>query len=94
MNRYNSEGHIVNVTFPTAEVSSFYNNMEKSVRVEVDSSSSENFITVTNFSSSDTIFTFHQGMSVNQPWVVMYSFIIDSSKLYDVICLLWVLISS
>ncbi|XP_026796322.3 teneurin-1 isoform X2 [Pangasianodon hypophthalmus] len=62
---YNSEGHIVNVTFPTAEVSSFHDNMEKSVRVEVDSSNSENFITVTNFSSSDTIFTFRQDHAQN-----------------------------
>ncbi|XP_076878792.1 teneurin-1-like isoform X2 [Brachyhypopomus gauderio] len=62
---YNSEGHIVNVTFPTGEVSSFHGNMEKSVRVEVDGSNSENFVTVTNFSSSDTIFTFRQDHAQN-----------------------------
>uniref|UniRef100_A0A8B9KA72 Teneurin transmembrane protein 1 n=1 Tax=Astyanax mexicanus TaxID=7994 RepID=A0A8B9KA72_ASTMX len=62
---YNSEGHIINVTFPTGEVSSFHGNMEKSVRVEVDSSNSENFVTVTNFSSSDTIFTFRQDHAQN-----------------------------
>lgn len=73
VSRYNTEGHVVNVTFPTAEVSSFHNSLEKSVRVEVDSSNSENFITVTNFSSSDTIFTIRQGMPLNQPWLVMYN---------------------
>uniref|UniRef100_A0A4W4DY40 Teneurin transmembrane protein 1 n=1 Tax=Electrophorus electricus TaxID=8005 RepID=A0A4W4DY40_ELEEL len=62
---YNSEGHIVNVTFPTGEVSSFHGNMEKSVRVEVDGSNSENFVTVTNFSSSDIIFTFRQDHAQN-----------------------------
>ncbi|KAI4886913.1 hypothetical protein NFI96_030427, partial [Prochilodus magdalenae] len=62
---YNSEGHIINVTFPTGEVSSFHGNMEKSVRVEVDSSNSENFVTVTNFSSADTIFTFRQDHAQN-----------------------------
>ncbi|XP_017559200.1 teneurin-1 [Pygocentrus nattereri] len=62
---YNGEGHIINVTFPTGEVSSFHGNMEKSVRVEVDSSNSENFVTVTNFSSSDTIFTFRQDHAQN-----------------------------
>ncbi|XP_030621470.1 teneurin-1-like [Chanos chanos] len=57
---YNSEGHVINITFPTGEVSSFHGNMEKSVRVEVDSSNSENFVTIANFSSTETIFTFRQ----------------------------------
>ncbi|KAG7329082.1 hypothetical protein KOW79_007256 [Hemibagrus wyckioides] len=70
--RYNSEGQVINITFPTAEVISFQNNMEKSVHVEVENS--ENFITITNFSSSDTIFTFHQDHALS-----MYSVNISGS---------------
>uniref|UniRef100_A0AAY4CRM4 Teneurin transmembrane protein 1 n=1 Tax=Denticeps clupeoides TaxID=299321 RepID=A0AAY4CRM4_9TELE len=58
---YNVEGHVINVTFPTGEVSSFLGSMEKSVRVEVENSNLENFVTSTNFSAADTIFTFRQG---------------------------------
>ncbi|XP_076149042.1 teneurin-1-like isoform X1 [Alosa pseudoharengus] len=62
---YNSEGHVINVTFPTGEVTSYHGSMEKSVRVEVDSSNSENFVTATNFSATDTIFTFRQDHAQN-----------------------------
>ncbi|KAL2077775.1 hypothetical protein ACEWY4_027279 [Coilia grayii] len=62
---YNSEGHVINITFPTGEVTSFHGSMEKSVRVEVDSSNSENFVTATNFSATDTIFTFRQDHAQN-----------------------------
>lgn len=60
--RYNTEGHLINVTYPTGEVISFHGNMEKSVKVEVDTSNSENFTTATNFSATKTIYTLRQGM--------------------------------
>ena len=53
----------INVTLPTGEVSSFYGNMEKSVRVEADTSNREKFITATNFSAASTIYTLRQGSS-------------------------------
>uniref|UniRef100_A0AAY4CU76 Teneurin-1 n=1 Tax=Denticeps clupeoides TaxID=299321 RepID=A0AAY4CU76_9TELE len=62
---YNVEGHVINVTFPTGEVSSFLGSMEKSVRVEVENSNLENFVTSTNFSAADTIFTFRQDHAQN-----------------------------
>uniref|UniRef100_A0A8D0CGR6 Teneurin transmembrane protein 1 n=1 Tax=Scleropages formosus TaxID=113540 RepID=A0A8D0CGR6_SCLFO len=62
---YNSEGHLINITFPTGEVSSFSGNMEKSVKVEVDTSQQDNFITATNFSSTSTIYTLRQDHAQN-----------------------------
>ncbi|KAJ8405717.1 hypothetical protein AAFF_G00311540 [Aldrovandia affinis] len=62
---YNTEGHLINVTFPTGEVSSFHGNMEKSVRVEVGTSNRENFITATNFSASSTVYTLRQDHAQN-----------------------------
>ncbi|KAG7484175.1 hypothetical protein MATL_G00046510 [Megalops atlanticus] len=62
---YNTEGHLINVTFPTGEVTSFHGNMEKSVRVEVGTSNRENFITATNFSASSTIYTLRQDHAQN-----------------------------
>ncbi|XP_066570780.1 teneurin-1 [Amia ocellicauda] len=62
---YNGEGHLINVTFPTGEVSSFRSNMEKSVRVEVETSNRENFVTTTNFSATNTIFTLRQDHALN-----------------------------
>ncbi|XP_046872433.1 teneurin-1-like isoform X2 [Hypomesus transpacificus] len=57
---YNSEGHIINITLPTGEVSGFHGNTERPSRVEVEASSRENFVTTTNLSASDTIYTFRQ----------------------------------
>ncbi|KAJ8348239.1 hypothetical protein SKAU_G00268280 [Synaphobranchus kaupii] len=62
---YNAEGHLINVTFPTGEVTSFHGNMEKTVRVEVGTSNRENFITATNFSASNTIYTLRQDHAQN-----------------------------
>nr|XP_006632818.2 PREDICTED: teneurin-1 isoform X1 [Lepisosteus oculatus]XP_015206937.1 PREDICTED: teneurin-1 isoform X1 [Lepisosteus oculatus]XP_015206938.1 PREDICTED: teneurin-1 isoform X1 [Lepisosteus oculatus] len=62
---YNSEGHLINITFPTGEVSSFHSNMEKSVRVEVNTSTKENFVTATNFSATNTIYTLRQDNAQN-----------------------------
>ncbi|RXM93997.1 Teneurin-1 [Acipenser ruthenus] len=59
---YNAEGHLINATFPTGEVSSLQSNTEKSVRVEVDTSNKENFVTATNLSATNTIYTLRQGM--------------------------------
>lgn len=60
--RYNSEGHVTNITLPTGEVSGFHGNLERWSRVEVEASNRENFVTSTNLSASDTIYTFRQGM--------------------------------
>ncbi|KAL4648805.1 teneurin-1-like [Arapaima gigas] len=57
---YNTEGHLTNVTYPTGEVISFHGNMERSVKVEVDTSARENFTTVTNFSATSTIYMLRQ----------------------------------
>uniref|UniRef100_A0A8D3EBD1 Teneurin transmembrane protein 1 n=1 Tax=Scophthalmus maximus TaxID=52904 RepID=A0A8D3EBD1_SCOMX len=57
---YNSEGRVTNITLPTGEVSGFHGNLERWSRVEVEASNHENFITSTNLSASDTIYTFRQ----------------------------------
>ncbi|XP_048839478.1 teneurin-1 isoform X1 [Brienomyrus brachyistius] len=57
---YNPEGHLINITFPTGEVSSLTGNMEKSVKVEVDTSQGENFIITTNYSVTSTVYTLRQ----------------------------------
>lgn len=59
--RYNSEGRVTNVTLPTGEVSGFHGNLERWSRVEVEAANRENFVTSTNLSASDTIYTFKQG---------------------------------
>jgi len=61
MSRYNSDGHLINMTLPTGEVSSFHGNMEKAVRVEATASNRENFIIITNHSADNTIYTLRQG---------------------------------
>uniref|UniRef100_A0A7N6B9M1 Teneurin transmembrane protein 1 n=1 Tax=Anabas testudineus TaxID=64144 RepID=A0A7N6B9M1_ANATE len=60
---YNSEGRVTNITLPTGEVSGFQGNLERWSRVEVEASNRENFVTSTNLSASDTIYTFRQGRS-------------------------------
>ncbi|XP_051791182.1 LOW QUALITY PROTEIN: teneurin-1 [Erpetoichthys calabaricus] len=62
---YNTEGHLINVTYPTGEVTSFQSNMERSVRVEVETSNSESFVTATNFSATNTIYTLRQEHTQN-----------------------------
>ncbi|XP_028838549.1 teneurin-1 isoform X2 [Denticeps clupeoides] len=62
---YNSDGHLINVTLPTGEVSSFHGNMEKSVKVEAEVSNRENFVTATNFSEASTIFMLRQAHAQN-----------------------------
>ncbi|XP_024919138.1 teneurin-1, partial [Cynoglossus semilaevis] len=57
---YNGEGRVTNITLPTGEVSGFHGNLERWSRVEVEASNRENFITSTNLSASDTIYTFRQ----------------------------------
>uniref|UniRef100_A0A3Q2D415 Teneurin-1-like n=1 Tax=Cyprinodon variegatus TaxID=28743 RepID=A0A3Q2D415_CYPVA len=58
---YSSEGRVTNITLPTGEVSGFHGNLERWSRVEVEASNRENFVTSTNLSASDTIYTFKQG---------------------------------
>ncbi|XP_042274855.1 teneurin-1 isoform X1 [Thunnus thynnus] len=57
---YNSEGRVTNITLPTGDVSGFHGNLERWSRVEVEASNRENFVTSTNLSASDTIYTFRQ----------------------------------
>lgn len=59
--RYSNEGRVTNITFPTGEVSGFHSNLERWSRVEVEASTRENFVTSTNLSAGDTIYTFRQG---------------------------------
>ncbi|XP_053555097.1 teneurin-1 isoform X2 [Bombina bombina] len=62
---YDLEGHLTNATFPTGEVSSFYSDMEKSTRVEVDTSSRENVVTTTNISATSTVYALKQENTIN-----------------------------
>lgn len=59
--RYDPEGHLTNATFPTGEVSSFYSDMEKSTRVELDTSNKENVFTTTNISATSIVYALKQG---------------------------------
>lgn len=69
--RYSSEGRVTNITLPTGEVSGFHGNLERWSRVEVEASTRENFVTSTNLSAGDTIYTFRQGMAL---WQVVCHF--------------------
>ncbi|XP_077387511.1 teneurin-1 isoform X1 [Festucalex cinctus] len=55
---YNNEGRVTNITLPTGDVRGFQGNLERWSRVEVEASNRENFVTSTNLSASDTIYTF------------------------------------
>uniref|UniRef100_A0A674NRX2 Teneurin-2 n=1 Tax=Takifugu rubripes TaxID=31033 RepID=A0A674NRX2_TAKRU len=57
---YSNEGRVTNITLPTGEVSGFHSNLERWSRVEVEASTRENFVTSTNLSAGDTIYTFRQ----------------------------------
>lgn len=59
--RYSNEGRVTNITLPTGEVSGFHSNLERWSRVEVEASTREDFVTSTNLSAGDTIYTFRQG---------------------------------
>lgn len=59
--RYSNEGRVTNITLPTGEVSGYHSNLERWSRVEVEASTRENFVTSTNLSAGDTIYTFRQG---------------------------------
>lgn len=58
--RYDIDGHLINVTLPTGEVSGYHNAMERSVRVEC-TSNRGHFMTVTNHSEDSTAYTLRQG---------------------------------
>ncbi|XP_053129531.1 teneurin-1 isoform X11 [Hemicordylus capensis] len=62
---YDSDGHLTNATFPTGEVSSFHSDIEKLIRVELDTSNRENVVTATNFSATSTIYTLKQDNTQN-----------------------------
>ncbi|KAG8448011.1 hypothetical protein GDO86_015204 [Hymenochirus boettgeri] len=62
---YDPDGHLINATFPTGEVSSLHSDMEKSIRVELDSSNRENIVTTTNISATSTVYALRQENTVN-----------------------------
>uniref|UniRef100_A0A8D0C2V1 Teneurin-1 n=1 Tax=Salvator merianae TaxID=96440 RepID=A0A8D0C2V1_SALMN len=62
---YDSDGHLTNATFPTGEVNSFHSDIEKLMRVELDTSNEENMVTATNFSATSTIYTLKQDNTQN-----------------------------
>ncbi|XP_060718384.1 teneurin-1 [Tachysurus vachellii] len=57
---YDIDGHLINVTLPTGEVSGYHGTMEKSVRVEC-TSNRGHFMTITNHSQDSTAYTLRQG---------------------------------
>ncbi|XP_030066133.1 teneurin-1 [Microcaecilia unicolor] len=57
---YDLEGHLINATFPTGEVSSFHSDVAKSTRVELETSNRENVVTTTNISATSVIYTLKQ----------------------------------
>lgn len=76
--RYNGEGRVTNITLPTGEVSGLHGNLERWSRVEVEASNRENYVTSTNLSASDTIYTFKQGEALlfvfNKVWAHRHEF--------------------
>lgn len=60
--RYDSEGHLTNVTYPTGVVTSLHREMEQSINIDVESSNRDDAITViTNLSSAEASYTVVQG---------------------------------
>lgn len=62
--RYDSEGRLTNVTYPTGMVTSLHREIEKSINIDIESSNRDDDITViTNLSSVEASYTVVQGMS-------------------------------
>lgn len=63
--RYDSEGRLTNVTYPTGMVTSLHREIEKSINIDIESSNRDDDVTViTNLSSVEASYTVVQGMSV------------------------------
>lgn len=60
--RYDSEGRLTNVTYPTGMVMSLHREIERSINIDVESSSRDDDVTViTNLSSVEASYTVVQG---------------------------------
>lgn len=67
MHRYDSEGRLTNVTYPTGMVTSLHREMEQSINIDIESSNRDDDVTViTNLSSVEASYTVVQG----EKWVV------------------------
>lgn len=62
--RYDSEGRLTNVTYPTGMVTSLHREIEKSINIDIESSNRDDDVTViTNLSSVEASYTVVQGLS-------------------------------
>lgn len=60
--RYDSEGRLTNVTYPTGMVTSLHREIERSINIDIESSSRDDDVTViTNLSSVEASYTVVQG---------------------------------
>lgn len=60
--RYDSEGHLTNVTYPTGVVISLHYDIERSISIDIESSKRDNDVSiVTNLSSVEASYTVVQG---------------------------------
>lgn len=60
--RYDSEGRLTNMTYPTGMVTSLHREIEKSINIDIESSNRDDDITViTNLSSVEASYTVVQG---------------------------------
>lgn len=63
--RYDSEGRLTNMTYPTGMVTSLHREIEKSINIDIESSNRDDDITViTNLSSVEASYTVVQGVCV------------------------------
>lgn len=60
--RYDSEGRLTNLTYPTGMVTSLHREIERSINIDIESSSRDDDVTViTNLSSVEASYTVVQG---------------------------------
>lgn len=60
--RYDSEGRLTNVTYPTGMVTSLHREIERSINIDIESSNRDDDVTViTNLSSVEASYTVVQG---------------------------------
>lgn len=63
--RYDSEGRLTNVTYPTGMVTSLHREIERSINIDIESSSRDDDVTViTNLSSVEASYTVVQGKNL------------------------------
>lgn len=62
LRRYDGEGWLTNVTYPTGMVTSLHREMEQSINIDIESSNRDDDVTViTNLSSVEASYTVVQG---------------------------------